>query len=165
MKRRMDRGEGTGSGLPGALCLIAALLVLGGCDQEEAEVKPLPAEKAAYVGIWENGRYGESDPYVYLQISEDGYFAYARNDTTGIGSSCMVVDKAPLGSITDARISVPLFWDFTIDFEVNEPPRESGRATHMTVDGDTLRRTDSRSGGFDYEWECNDGAFGRRRVG
>ncbi len=166
MKRWMDRNKATGLCLPRALCLIATLLILGGCEEEAAvEAKPLPANSAAYVGIWENGPYGRSDPYVFLQISKDGYISYARNDTTGIGNSCMTIGKVPLGDITDTLITVPLFWGLTADFEVNKPPHESAGAMRMTIDGDALTRTDSRTGGFDYEWVCDDGKFGRRRLG
>ncbi len=160
MKPRMD------CTLPGALCLIAALLVLGGCDEPvEVAATPLASEYAAYVGVWEFGQYGRGNKYVYLQISEDGYISYAKNDTSGVGSSCMVIEKTPVGSISDSQIVVPLFWDFTVDFAVNQAPGESAGAMRMTIDGNTLRRTDSRSGGFDYSWQCDDGDFSRRLVG
>jgi hypothetical protein len=138
-----------------ALCLSALLAALAGCDQREAT--PLPPEMTAFVGVWELGRFGESDPYAYLQISADGHIAYARSDTTGMGSSCMTVGWAPIGKISDTEIVVPLFWGLTIDFVVDAPPGRSGDAMRMTVDGDTLTRTDSRSGGFDFDWDCDDG--------
>ncbi len=159
MKRKMN------CALPGALGLIAALLALAGCDEPaEVAATPLASEYAAYVGVWELGQYGRGNKYVYLQISRDGYISYAKNDTSGVGSSCMVIEKTPVGSISDTQIVVPLFWDFTLDFAVNEAPRESAGAMRMTVDGNALQRTDSRSGGFDYVWQCDDGDFYRRRV-
>lgn len=158
MQRKMD------CALPGALFLIAALLALGGCEPEAVVATPLPPGKSAYVGIWEQGQYGRGETYVYLQISEDGYFSYARIDTSGVGSSCMAIEKTPVGSISDTRITVPLFWDFTLDFAVNATPRQSAGALRMTIDGDALQRTDSRRGGFDYVWQCDDGDISRRRV-
>ena len=143
-----------------ALCLAALLVALAGCEQREAT--PLPPEMSAWVGVWELGRFGESDPYAYLQISADGHVAYARSDTTGTGSSCMTMEKVAIGTISETEIVVPLFWGLSIDFVVDAPPRSFGDAMQITVDGDVLTRTDSRAGRFDYGWDCDDGLKRRR---
>lgn len=157
------RGAGAARLTPGALCIFAATLALAGCDADEPP--PLAPEHAAYVGIWENGRFGESDPYAWLQISADGYIAYARYESIGSGYRCLVLNRTPVGGITDTQITVPILWSFTADFVVNRTPYESGGAMHVTVDDDALIRTDSRSTGFDYVWSCDDGNFNRHRVG
>ena len=161
MNRRMNREKPTGRALLRALLFAPALLALAACEEEPA---PVAVDIAPYVGVWELGRFGESDPYVYLQISDDSHISYARDDTTGMGSNCLAVDRTPLGVVSETRIVVPLFLGLTVDFEINQAPGEAGGATRMTIDGDRLTRTDSRNGGFDYEWTCDDG-LGRWSVG
>lgn len=154
--------EMIGRGSLRMLACAAMMLAAAACEDESP---PESVDIGPFVGIWEMGRFGESDPYAYLQISRDGRIAYARNDTTGMGQSCMTIDLAEIGHITETEISVPLFLGMSADFEINALPELVSGDLRMTVDGDVLRQTDSYADSFRYEWYCEDGDFGRRRTG
>lgn len=151
-------------GMPGrrslrVLACFTAMLVAAACEDEPP---PESIDIGPFVGIWEMGRLGESDPYAYLQISSDGRIAYARNDSTGMGHSCMTIDEAEIGHITETEISVPILLGMSADFEINAFPEPVAGDMRMTVDGDVLYRTGIAADSFRYEWFCEDGDFGRQ---
>ncbi len=142
-----------------ALCLLA--LILTGCGQEP---NPISSQRAAFVGVWEQGRFGQGTTYEYLQISAPGYFSYARFEKSNGISTCVAFEKTPLNKITSTQITVSFLWIFTSDFEINRPPAEFGDTLRMTIDGNELTKTDSRQGGFYFSWSCNDGDLFRKLV-
>ena len=99
------------------------LLMLTGCEQEP---NPISAEQAVFVGIWEQGRFGENTNYEYLQISASGYLSYARIDKSGGASTCVVIEKSPINDITNEQIRVSILGLFTSDFEIDKPPAAAG---------------------------------------
>ena len=141
--------------------LSIVALVLTGCSEKPT---PISLEHAVFVGVWEQGRFGEGTNYRYLQISASGYFAYARFEEKGAVSTCVVIEKSPVKQITNSQINVSFLWFFTTEFEINKPPTEVGDTLRMTIDGNVLTRTDSRQDGFDFAWSCNGDDLVRRSV-
>lgn len=136
-------------------------LMLTGCGSEPS---PLSAEHAAFIGVWEQGEFGQGGTYEYLQISASGYLAYARVEKNEGSSVCIVIEKTRVGKITPSQISVSFLWFFTIDFEINKPPVEAGDFLRMTLDGNALIKTDDRQEGFDFSWSCSDYDLARRSA-
>ena len=141
--------------------LSAMVLMLTGCEQEPT---PISAEHVAFVGVWEQGKFGGDTTYEYLQISASGYFSYARIEKSDGVSTCVVIEKMPIESITNRQISVSVLWFFTSDFEINKPPTAVGDSMRMTIDGNELTRTDIRQDRFDYAWSCTEGDLYRNSV-
>ena len=127
-------------------------LTLAGCSQEPT---PITSEHVAFVGVWEQGRFGEGTTYQYLQISASGYIASARFEKTGGRTTCVVMARMPVKIFTRSQISASFLRFFTIDFEINKPPTEVGDTIRMTIDGNELTKTDSRQDGFDHAWSCS----------
>lgn len=100
---------------------LLAALALASC------AKPLPPERAAYVGTW-------IGPGMLLVISQDGRVAYRHG-------SGHVVKKinAPLQEFQGDNFAVGV-GPFSTTFVVAAPPRQIGGAWKMTVDGVELTR-------------------------
>jgi hypothetical protein len=99
---------------------LAALLAACG--------KPVPPEKAAYVGYWQG-------PGMTLSITQEGRIEYKRVEG---GSSKSI--SAPLqgfhGDDFDAGLG-----PMSTTFKVTAPPHQEGGAMKMTVDGVELTRS------------------------
>jgi hypothetical protein len=106
------------------LILMALLALLAGCGV------PVPADKAAYVGEWQ-------EPSMYLLITQDGSVRYKR--LQGGGSKSI---EAPLkgfkGNDFEAGIG-----PMTTTFVVSKPPHQDGDKWKMTVDGVELTKSAS----------------------
>ena len=106
--------------LPLSLVLLGSLL---GCG------KPVPPEKSAYVGEWQ-------DPGVYLLITQDGSVRYKRlqgGATTSI--------EGPLKGFKGDDFEVGI-GPLTATFVVAKPPFQEGDHWKRVVDGVELTKTD-----------------------
>jgi hypothetical protein len=104
------------------LPVLLAFAVLAGCG------KPVPAEKAAYVGEWQ-------DKTMYLLITQDGSVKYKRlksGQTTSIDGPL----QGFKGNDFDVGIGA-----MATTFVVSKPPFQEGDAWKMVVDGQQLTRT------------------------
>lgn len=101
--------------------LLLALL-LGACG------KPVPPEKAAYVGEWQ-------DPAMYLLLTQDGSVRYKRLKG-GVTTSVEGPLKAFHGN--DFEVGVG---PMSTTFVVAKPPYQEGGQWRMVVDGVALTRT------------------------
>lgn len=101
---------------------IALVLGLAACG------KPVPPEKAAYVGEWQR-------PEMYLLITQDGSVRYKRLKGGGT-----VEVNGPLQGFEGDDFSVGV-GAMSTRFKVNKPPRQVEGAWKMTVDGVELTRT------------------------
>lgn len=142
---------------------IVASVLIGSGENANAEPDPIPSEYASFVGVWEHGRYGQGKPYVYVQITADGYLSMGRMVDVGIVEMCVENDQADIENITSTEIS--FLWapwsTKSKDLEINEPPNAYGDALRMTIDGHELTRTDSREYGIQYSWTCDGGKLHR----
>jgi len=103
-----------------AFVLLA--LLLSGCG------KPVPAEKARYVGVWEA-------PEMYLLITQDGSVEYKRRR----GGSTTSISAGLRGFEGDNfAVGIPLL---STTFVVSRPPYQDGDRWKMVVDGVELTRT------------------------
>ena len=103
------------------LLVLFFALLLSGCG------KPVPADKAAYVGNW-------TGTGVTLSIAQDGELRYRRqsgNNTTSI--------NAPIKEYAGANLVVGV-GPLTTTFVVSAGPRQVGETWKMTVDGVELTR-------------------------
>ena len=91
---------------------------------------PVPADKAAYVGEWQ-------EPAMYLLITQDGSVRYKRMQG---GASKSV--EAPLKGFSGDNITVGI-GPMTTTFVVNKPPHQDGDKWRMTVDGVELTKSAS----------------------
>ena len=108
---------------PAALALALSLLALAGC------AKPVPPEKAAYVGEWQR-------PEMYLLITQDGSVRYKR--VKGGGT---VEVNGPLQGFDGDDFRVGL-GSMNTSFDVSAPPHQATDGSwRMTVDGLELTRT------------------------
>lgn len=103
------------------LMVLAAALLLAACS------KPLPPERAAYVGEW------QADSMT-LQITQGGEVHYWRQR----GSSSTSI-SAPLQEFAGSDFRVGIGSANTL-FVVSVPPHEKDGVWHMTVDGVDLKR-------------------------
>lgn len=101
------------------LALAAALAACG---------KPVPPDKAAYVGEWKR-------PTMYLLITQDGAVRYKR--LKGGGSTSIT---GPLQGFGGDNFEVGL-GPIRSTFVVTRPPREANGRWTMVVDGVELTRT------------------------
>ena len=101
--------------------MLAVVGVLAGC------AKPVPQEKADYVGEW-RGR------AMALLITQDGSVAYER-----IKGGARTKITGPIQGFKgdDFVVGIPVF---NTTFEVSRPPHEEGGKWKMTVDGVELTR-------------------------
>lgn len=108
------------------LRLIAILAltasILSGCG------KPVPADKAAYVGEWEA-------PHVMLVIMQRGRVVYRRSLGDGFHESI----KAPIERFEGDNFVVGL-GPIKTTFVVSAPPHKEGSIWKMTVDGVELTK-------------------------
>lgn len=104
--------------------LLVGLLGLGlsGCG------KPVPADKADYVGEWHA-------PNMYLAISQDGSVAYKRRQG-GMETSV----SGPLQGFRGDSFEVGLPF-LTTTFVVSRPPYRDGERWKMVVDGVELTKS------------------------
>ncbi|MBS0457555.1 MAG: hypothetical protein JSS44_09535 [Proteobacteria bacterium] len=102
---------------------IIALLVLA----LAACAKPLPPERAAYVGQWQ----GQN---MVLRITQEGRLAYKRME----GNSTTSVD-APIQGFSGNDFSAGV-GPLSTTFKVSAPPHQDGTQWKMTVDGVELTR-------------------------
>lgn len=105
------------------LILLALLVSLAGCG------KPVPQEKLAYVGEWQ-------EKTMYLLITQDGSVKYKRlkeGATTSI--------DGPLQSFSGDNFDVGIGPAKTT-FVVNKAPYQDGDTWKMMVDGLELTKTD-----------------------
>lgn len=100
---------------------VAVLLValLAACGQ------PVPAEKAAYVGIW-------TAPNMSLSITQEGRVEYKRVE----GNSSSSV-SGPLQGFKGDNFEVGI-GPISTTFVVTSPPKSDGDGMTMTVDGVSL---------------------------
>lgn len=94
--------------------------------------KPVPPDKANYVGEWQ-------DANMYLRITRDGKVQYKRAQ----GGSTASID-APLKTFHGNNFEVGIGPMSTV-FTVTEPPHEVFGKWKMTVDGVELTRTNDLS--------------------
>lgn len=103
--------------------LVAALaLTLTACG------KPVPAEKSAYVGEWQ-------DKTMYLLITQDGSVRYKR--LKGGGTTSV---EGPLKGFKGHDFEVGI-GPMSTTFVVNQPPHQQAGNWTMVVDGVALTRT------------------------
>lgn len=102
-------------------CAAAAALVLSACG------KPVPAEKAAYVGEWRSQN-------MALAISQDGRVAYKRVS----GSASTSVD-GPLQRFEGDNFVVGVAF-LSTTFAVSKAPYQDGGRWKMVVDGVELTK-------------------------
>jgi hypothetical protein len=100
--------------------LLAAMLAACG--------KPVPQEKAAYVGEWRA-------PAMVLLITQDGSVSYKRME----GGASKSID-APLKAFEGNNFVVGI-GPLSTTFAVSVPPHRDGTMWKMTVDGVELTRT------------------------
>ena len=107
---------------PSLLILSALLATLVGCGV------PVPAEKAAYVGEWQ-------EKAMYLLITQDGSVRYKRLQG---GASTSV--EGPLKGFVGDNFDVGV-GPMKTTFVVSKPPHQEGDKWRMTVDGVELTKT------------------------
>lgn len=104
------------------VCLVMGLLALAGC------AKPVPPEKAAYVGEW------QSDTMALL-ITAEGRVVYERQ----VGSNGNKSIDGPLKAFEGDDFVVGV-GPVETTFVVSTPPHEEDGEWKMTVDGEELVR-------------------------
>lgn len=102
-----------------SLCLA---VFLSGCG------KPVPPEKSAYVGEWQ-------EKAMYLLITEDGGVSYKR-----LKRGATVSVNGPLKGFDGDNFEVGL-GPMSSTFMVSKPPYQDGDTWKMVVDGVVLTRT------------------------
>ncbi|HEY0722164.1 MAG TPA: hypothetical protein VGE50_13025 [Gammaproteobacteria bacterium] len=103
--------------------LLLFTLTLVGC------AKPVPAEKASYVGEWQ-------EKTMYLLITQDGSVRYKRLKEKGVTTSI----EGPLKGFEGDNFTVGVGPMSTV-FIVSRPPYQEGDLWKMVVDGVELVRT------------------------
>ena len=104
------------------LALAALATLLAACGV------PVPADKAAYVGEWQ-------EPSMYLLITQDGSVRYKRLQA---GASKSI--DAPLKGFVGDNFTVGV-GPMTTTFVVSKPPHLDGDKWRMTVDGVELTKS------------------------
>jgi hypothetical protein len=104
-----------------AVCALLLVFALGGC------AKPLPPERAAYVGQWRG-------PSMELLITQEGRVLYKRVQ----GSAKTKID-APLKEFVGHDFVVGV-GPMSTKFVVSVPPHQDDTNWKMTVDGVELTR-------------------------
>lgn len=105
------------------LVLLPLLGSLGGCG------KPVPQEKSAYVGEWQ-------EKAMYLLITQDGSVKYKRLKE---GATTSV--EGPLKGFNGNNFEVGV-GPMATTFVVTRPPYQEGDHWKMVVDGLELTKTD-----------------------
>ncbi|MFC5460017.1 hypothetical protein [Massilia niabensis] len=104
------------------LPLLFVLISLAGCG------KPVPPEKAAYVGEWQ-------EKTMYLLITQDGSVTYKRLKA---GSTTSVAGPLKAFNGSDFEVGVG---PMATTFVVSKAPYLDGNVWKMVVDGQELTRT------------------------
>lgn len=104
-----------------SLAALAALCMLAACG------KPVPKEKAAYVGVW-------TGPNMMVAITPEGNVSYKRVKGTTTTSV-----NGPLQEFQGDSFTVGVLFMKT-SFDVSKPPYEQGGEWRMVVDGVELSR-------------------------
>ena len=104
--------------------LLVFLAMLAGCGV------PVPPEKAAYVGEWQ-------DKTMYLLITQDGSVRYKRLEG-GVSKSVEGPLKGFVGDDFDVGVG-----PMKTTFVVSKPPHQEGDKWQMTVDGVVLTKSAS----------------------
>ena len=104
------------------LATLLACFLLAACS------KPVPPEKAAFVGEWQ-------EPSMYLLITQDGSVSYKR-----IQGGATKSVNGPIKGFTGDNFEVGL-GPLSTTFVVSKPPYKDGQAWKMVVDGVELTRT------------------------
>nr|WP_298142097.1 hypothetical protein [uncultured Pseudomonas sp.] len=104
-----------------ALIPLLLALTLSACG------KPVPAEKAAYVGEWQA-------PAMYLLITQDGSVRYKR-----LKSGATTSVEGPIKGFVGDNLEVGI-GPMATTFVVSQPPHQDGGQWKMTVDGVELSR-------------------------
>jgi hypothetical protein len=104
------------------LAVVVLVSGLAGCG------KPVPAEKADYVGEWSAGS-------MYLAIAPGGHVEYRRQ----WGASRSVSVSGPIRGFRGDDFSVGFLF-FATTFVVSRPPYREGDRWKMVVDGVELTR-------------------------
>jgi hypothetical protein len=115
--------HGCDMGFRAAFLLLFTISSLSGCG------KPVPPEKAAYVGEWQ-------DKLMYLLITQDGSVVYKRLEA-GVSKSIEGPLKGFHGDSFDVGVG-----PISTEFKVSVPPHKEGEAWKMVVDGVELTKTD-----------------------
>ena len=108
--------------IPRIIVPLLLALALFGCG------KPVPPEKAAYVGEWQ-------EKTMYLLITQDGSVRYKRLKG---GASTSV--EGPLKGFEGNDFTVGI-GPMTTTFIVGKPPYQDGAGWKMVVDGVELTKT------------------------
>lgn len=108
------------------LPLLLALTLIG-CG------KPVPPEKAAYVGEWQ-------EKTMYLLITQDGSVRYKR-----LKGGATTKIEAPLKGFDGDNFEVGI-GPATTTFVVSKPPYQEGGEWKMVVDGITLTKINDDAG-------------------
>jgi len=106
--------------MPGIAWLIG-LLLLAGCT------RPVPPEKAAYIGQWQN----ES---VFLLITAEGRVEYRK-----VRGSTTTSLKAPIKEFVGDNFEAGL-GPLSTTFVVSKPPHQERGVWLMVVDGEVLMK-------------------------
>jgi hypothetical protein len=114
---------------PALIAAIRPTLVLCTAITLAACGKPLPADKAAYAGLWQS-------PEMSLLITPDGSVKYERLE----GGATKSV-SGPLQGFEGPNFSVGI-GPMSTTFVVAAAPQTQGDKTTMTVDGVVLTRQD-----------------------
>ena len=104
-----------------ALALLIGLLLIAGC------AKPVPPEKASYIGQWQNQS-------VYLLITPEGRIEY-RKVRGNVTTSLKAPIKAFVGDSFEAGLG-----PFSTTFVVSEPPHKEQGVWRLVVDGEVLTK-------------------------
>ena len=104
------------------LAPVLLAIAVAGCG------KPVPPEKAAYVGEWQ-------EKSMYLVITQDGSVNYKR--LKGGGTTSV---NGPIKAFTGNNFEVGV-GPMSTTFVVSKPPYQEGGQWRMVVDGVELTRT------------------------
>ena len=104
------------------LVYLALAAALCGCS-----AKPVPPEKAAWVGTWKG-------PKMSVSLTQDGKVKYERSDGW-IAKSF----SGTLQNFSSDSFDVAVY-GYTVSFIVSLPPHEVGSTIRMTVDGVELTK-------------------------
>lgn len=108
------------------ILLLGLALALTGCG------KPVPADKASYVGEWHN-------KIMYLLITQDGSVVYKR-----LKGGTTVSVNGPLKGFNGDSFDVGV-GPISTTFKVGKPPYQENGQWHMVVDGVPLIKASGSS--------------------
>jgi hypothetical protein len=109
------------------VAVASALMALAACS------KPVPPDKASYVGLWRNAS-------IYLSITADGKVQYKK-----VKGSVKTKINAPIKEFDGDNFIVG-FGVFATTFVVTKRPYHDGETWKMVVDGEVLTKDPSMGG-------------------